>query len=115
MCLPLRTLVQGICSYLNGNATAEESEGTKKNLEHIDQELGASGHGLLDDQEVCRLEDDLAAVYCQLSATVRKLSLDLKRVDSRANLFSIYYGAAQRQSNGCNRNKTISYLHNLMF
>ncbi|XP_075887312.1 uncharacterized protein LOC142891556 [Nelusetta ayraudi] len=67
----VRTLVQGICSYLNGNATAEESEGTKKNLEHIDQEFGASGHGLLDDQEVCRLEDDLAAVYCQLSATVK--------------------------------------------
>lgn len=69
-----RTLVQSICSYLNGNATAEESEAAKKNLDLIDQELAASGHGLLDDQEVCQLEDDLAAAYCQLSSSVRKLS-----------------------------------------
>ncbi|XP_074513932.1 uncharacterized protein LOC141781883 [Sebastes fasciatus] len=67
----VRVLVQGICSYLGGKATAEESEGAKKNLDHIDQELGASGHGLLDDQEVHRLEDDLAVVYYQLGTAVR--------------------------------------------
>ncbi|KAI3355700.1 hypothetical protein L3Q82_004290 [Scortum barcoo] len=62
----VRVLVQGICSYLGGSATAEETEVAKKNLDSIDQELGASGHGLLDDQEVHRLEDDLAVVYYQL-------------------------------------------------
>ncbi|KAK9537225.1 hypothetical protein VZT92_004860 [Zoarces viviparus] len=67
----VRVLVQGICSYLGGSATAEESELAKKSLEHIDQELGASGHGLLDDQEVHRLEDDLAVVYYQLGTAVR--------------------------------------------
>ncbi|KAF1382896.1 hypothetical protein PFLUV_G00148570 [Perca fluviatilis] len=70
----VRVLVQGICSYLGGSATAEESEGAKKNLDHIDQELGASGHGLLDDQEVHRLEDDLAVVYYQLGTAVRAQS-----------------------------------------
>lgn len=75
VCLSLRVLVQGVCSYLSGNATAEESEVAKKNLEHIDQELGASGHGLLDDQEVRQLEDDLAAVYYQLGVAVRKFLL----------------------------------------
>lgn len=69
-----RTLAQSVCSYLNGIATAEESDVAKKHLDVIDQELAASGHGLLDDQEVCQLEDDLAAAYCQLSASVRKLS-----------------------------------------
>ncbi|XP_034741261.1 uncharacterized protein LOC117952814 [Etheostoma cragini] len=70
----VRVLVQGICSYLGDSATAEESEGAKKNLDHIDQELGASGHGLLDDQEVHRLEDDLAVVYYQLGTAVRAQS-----------------------------------------
>ncbi|XP_078030343.1 uncharacterized protein LOC144466809 [Epinephelus lanceolatus] len=70
----VRVLVQGICSYLGGNATAEESEQAKKNLDNIDQELGASGHGLLDDQEVHRLEDDLAVVYYQLGTAVRAQS-----------------------------------------
>ncbi|XP_031729844.1 uncharacterized protein LOC116398012 [Anarrhichthys ocellatus] len=70
----VRVLVQGICSYLGGGATAEESELAKKNLDHIDQELGASGHGLLDDQEVHRLEDDLAVVYYQLGTAVRAQS-----------------------------------------
>lgn len=73
----LRVLVQGICSYLGGSATAEETELAKKNLDNIDQELGASGHGLLDDKEVHQLEDDLAVVYYQLGTAVRKLSLDL--------------------------------------
>ncbi|KAG7240386.1 hypothetical protein INR49_026957, partial [Caranx melampygus] len=39
---------------------------TTQNLDHIDQELGASGHGLLEDREVHGLEDDLAVVYYQL-------------------------------------------------
>ena len=77
MCVVLRVLVQGICSYLGGNATAEETEVAKKNLDSIDQELGASNHGLLNDQEVHRLEDDLAVVYYQLGTAVRKLSVDL--------------------------------------
>lgn len=76
VCVELRVLVQGICSYLGGNATAEETEVAKKNLDHIDQELGTSGHGLLDDQEIHRLEDDLAVVYYQLGIAVRKLSLN---------------------------------------
>ncbi|XP_040056539.1 uncharacterized protein LOC120833489 [Gasterosteus aculeatus] len=70
----VRVVVQGICSYLGGSATAEESESARKNLDHIDQELGASGHGLLDDQEVHRLEDDLAVVYYQLGTAVRAQS-----------------------------------------
>ncbi|XP_038577111.1 uncharacterized protein LOC119904483 [Micropterus salmoides] len=70
----VRVLVQGICSYLGGSATAEETEVSKKNLDHIDQELGESGHGLLDDQEVHRLEDDLAVVYYQLGTAVRAQS-----------------------------------------
>ncbi|KAM7406914.1 hypothetical protein PAMA_002893 [Pampus argenteus] len=67
----VRVLVQGICSYLGGSATAEETDVAKKNLDHIDQELGASGHGLLDDKEVHQLEDDLAVVYYQLGTAVR--------------------------------------------
>lgn len=67
----VRVLVQSICSYLGGSATAEESAAAQKDLDHIDQELGASSHGLLDDQEVHRLEDDLAVVYYQLGAAVR--------------------------------------------
>ncbi|XP_044222222.1 uncharacterized protein LOC122992472 [Thunnus albacares] len=70
----VRVLVQGICSYLGGSATAEETEVAKKNLDQIDQELGASGNGLLDDQEVHRLEDDLAVVYYQLGTAVRAQS-----------------------------------------
>ncbi|XP_062258331.1 uncharacterized protein LOC133967115 [Platichthys flesus] len=70
----VRVLVQGICSYLGGSATAEEMDLAKKNLDHIDQELAASGHGLLDDQEVHRLEDDLAVVYYQLGTAVRAQS-----------------------------------------
>lgn len=88
MCVVLRVLVQGMCSYLGGSATAEETEVAKKNLDHIDQELGASGHGLLDDQEVHRLEDDLAVVYYQLGTAVRKLSLDLTHAVRRANFLS---------------------------
>lgn len=68
----LRVLVQGVCSYLGGSATAEEAEVVKKNLDHIDQELATSGHGLLEDQEVHRLEDDLAVVYYQLGTAVRR-------------------------------------------
>lgn len=67
----VRVLVQGICSYLGGSSTAEEAEVAKKNLDHIDQELGASGHGLLEDGEVHQLEDDLAVVYYQLGTAVR--------------------------------------------
>ncbi|XP_028993414.1 uncharacterized protein LOC114847634 isoform X2 [Betta splendens] len=70
----VRVLVQGICSYLGGGATAEETEVVRKNLDHIDQELGTSGHGLLEDQEVHWLEDDLAVVYYQLGTAVRAQS-----------------------------------------
>lgn len=75
VCVLLRVLVQGVCSYLGGNATAEETEVAKKNLDQIDQELGRSGNALLEDQEVHRLEDDLAVVYYQLGTAVRKLNL----------------------------------------
>lgn len=74
-----RVLVQGICSYLSGSATAEDAEVAKKNLGNIDQELGASCHGLLEDQEVQQLEDDLAVVYYQLGTAVRKLYLNERR------------------------------------
>ncbi|KAF7649166.1 hypothetical protein LDENG_00145790 [Lucifuga dentata] len=70
----MRVLVQGICSYLGSSATAEEAELVKKNLDQIDQELGASGHGLLEDQEVHQLEDDLTVVYYQLGTAVRAQS-----------------------------------------
>lgn len=94
MCVLLRVVVQGICSYLGGSATAEEAEAAKKNLDHIDQELGASGHGLLEDQEVHRLEDDLAVVYYQLGTAVRKVSLNLKHgvILSTAACLSGYFG-----------------------
>ncbi|XP_035798063.1 uncharacterized protein LOC118469385 isoform X1 [Amphiprion ocellaris] len=67
----VRVLVQGICSYLGGSSTSEEAEGAKKNLDHMDQELGASGGGLLEDPEVHQLEDDLTVVYYQLGTAVR--------------------------------------------
>ncbi|XP_030614191.1 uncharacterized protein LOC115800803 [Archocentrus centrarchus] len=70
----VRVLVQGICSYLGGSATPEETEMAKKNLDHIDQELGASSSGLLKDQEVRQLEDDLTVVYYQLGTAVRAQS-----------------------------------------
>lgn len=88
MCVVLRVLVQGICSYLGGSATAEETEVAKKNLDHIDQELGASGLGLLDDQEVHRLEDDLAVVYYQLGTAVRKLTHAVRRANFLSGLTS---------------------------
>lgn len=68
-----RVLVQGIGSYLGGSATPEETEMAKKNLDHIDQELGASSSGLLKEREVRQLEDDLTVVYYQLGTAVRKL------------------------------------------
>ncbi|XP_005745344.1 uncharacterized protein LOC102208094 [Pundamilia nyererei] len=70
----VRVLVQGICSYLGGSATQEETELAKKNLDHIDQELGATSYGLLKDQEVHQLENDLAVVYYQLGTAVRAQS-----------------------------------------
>ncbi|XP_035798064.1 uncharacterized protein LOC118469385 isoform X2 [Amphiprion ocellaris] len=66
----VRVLVQGICSYLGGSSTSEEAEGAKKNLDHMDQELGASGGGLLEDPEVHQLEDDLTVVYYQLGTAI---------------------------------------------
>ncbi|KAK7939656.1 hypothetical protein WMY93_002982 [Mugilogobius chulae] len=70
----VKVLVQGICSYLDGTSSTEEMEAVKKSLEQIDQELSASGQGLLDDREVHRLEDDLALVYNQLTTVVRAQS-----------------------------------------
>lgn len=70
----VRVLVQGICSYLSGSATADETEVVKKTLDHIDQELGASCQGLLEDKEVHQLEDDLAVVYYQLGIVVKAQS-----------------------------------------
>lgn len=70
----VRVLVQGVCSYLGGSATAEETELAKKNLDYIDLELGTSGQGLMNDEEVHRLEDDLAVVYYQLGTAVRAQS-----------------------------------------
>lgn len=70
----VKVLVQGICAYLDGSATAEEVDAVKKNLDHVDQELGVSGQGLLDDKEVHHLEDDLAVVYSQLGTAVRAQS-----------------------------------------
>ncbi|XP_072301143.1 uncharacterized protein [Eucyclogobius newberryi] len=70
----VKVLVQSICSYLDGRSSAEETEAVKKSLEHMDQELSASGQGLLDDREVHCLEDDLAVVYNQLTTAVRAQS-----------------------------------------
>lgn len=75
----VKVLVQGICSYLDGSASAEEIEAVKTNLELIDQELSAPGQGLLEDKEVHTLEDDLAVVYNQLSFMVRAQSDFTKR------------------------------------
>lgn len=75
----MRTLVEGICTYLGGSASAEETDLARKNLDYIDQELAAAGPGLLTDQEVHRLEDDLAVVYYQLGAVVRAQSEFTKR------------------------------------
>ncbi|KAM6970207.1 uncharacterized protein FYW47_005491 [Aplochiton taeniatus] len=70
----MRVVVQGVCSYLGGSATSEEADLAKKNLDNIDQELGVAGKGLLNDQEVHCLEDDLAVVYFQLGTAVRSQS-----------------------------------------
>ncbi|CAL8267316.1 unnamed protein product [Lota lota] len=67
----MRVLVQGICSYLGGGATQEEAALARKNLDYIDQELGAGNQGLFCDKEVHELEGDLAVVYYQLGAAVR--------------------------------------------
>lgn len=75
----VKVLVNGICSYLDGSASGDETEMVKKNLEHIDQELIASGQGLLKDKEVSTLEDDLTVVYYQLGTTVRAQSDFTKR------------------------------------
>ncbi|KAL0963585.1 hypothetical protein UPYG_G00308260 [Umbra pygmaea] len=75
----MRTLVEGICEYLGGRATAEETDLSRKNLDYIDQELGIPGQGLLTDQEVHRLEDDLAVVYYQLGTAVRAQAEFTKR------------------------------------
>lgn len=75
----VKVLVQGICSYLDGSASAEQTEMVKKNLEDIDQELSATGQGLLEDKEVHSLEDDLAVVYNQLGTAVRAQSDFTKR------------------------------------
>ncbi|KAG9271354.1 uncharacterized protein LOC125805065 [Astyanax mexicanus] len=67
----MRVLVEGICTYLNGNATSDDMDLVKKNLDHIDHEFSSFGPGLLTDQEVHCLENDLAVVYSQLGASVR--------------------------------------------
>ncbi|XP_056435841.1 uncharacterized protein LOC130373401 isoform X2 [Gadus chalcogrammus] len=67
----MRGLVQGISSYLGGGATQEEAALSRKNLDYIDQELGAGKQGLLLDKEVHELEGDLAVVYYQLGTAVR--------------------------------------------
>ena len=71
--LVIRGLVQGISSYLGGGATQEEAALSRKNLDYIDQELGAGKQGLLLDKEVHELEGDLAVVYYQLGTAVRTL------------------------------------------
>ncbi|XP_034429445.1 uncharacterized protein LOC117754584 isoform X1 [Hippoglossus hippoglossus] len=92
----VRVLVQGICSYLGGSASAEEMDLAKKNLDHIDQELGVSGHGLLDDQEVHRLEDDLAVVYYQLGTAVRAQS-DFTKKETEVFLQYVHDHRLERQ------------------
>lgn len=66
-----RVLVEGICSYLSGSANSDDLDLVKKNLDHIDHELSSFGPGLLTDEEVHCLENDLAVVYNQLGASVR--------------------------------------------
>ncbi|XP_069388849.1 uncharacterized protein [Paralichthys olivaceus] len=92
----VRVLVQGICSYLGGSATAEEMDLAKKNLDHIDQELGATGHGLLEDEEVHRLEDDLAVVYYQLGTAVRAQS-DFTKKETEVFLQYVHDHRLERQ------------------
>ncbi|KAI7808510.1 hypothetical protein IRJ41_006752 [Triplophysa rosa] len=67
----MRVLVEGVCAFLTGTASAEDTDQIKKNLDHIDNEVGSFGAGLLNDQEVHGLEDDLITVYNQLGATIR--------------------------------------------
>lgn len=67
----MRVVVEGICSYLGGNAGSDDVDLVKKNLDHIDRELNSFGPGLLTDEEVHRLEYDLVVVYNQLGASVR--------------------------------------------
>ncbi|XP_038224846.1 uncharacterized protein LOC119841454 [Dermochelys coriacea] len=66
----LRSLVLGVVAQLQGTATPEELEFVQRELELLDREL-AGGPGLLDDAEVGRCEDSVAAVYGQLGAAVR--------------------------------------------
>lgn len=67
----VRVFVEGVCAFLTGTASAEDTDQVKKSLDHIDNEIGSFGPGLLNDQEVHCLEDDLITVYNQLGATIR--------------------------------------------
>lgn len=67
----MRVLVEGVCASLTGTASADDTDQIKKSLDHIDNELGSFGAGLLNDQEVHSLEDDLITVYNQLGAAIR--------------------------------------------
>ncbi|KAJ8405940.1 hypothetical protein AAFF_G00308280 [Aldrovandia affinis] len=75
----LRGLAQSISSYLDGSSTPDELDVVKKNLDHIDQELGGGERGLLSDTEVHQLEGDLAAVFGHLGALVRARPAYTKR------------------------------------
>lgn len=75
----MRVLVEGICAYLSGSVTSDDMDLVKKNMDHIDHELSSFGPGLLTDQEVHCLEDDVVVVYNQLGATIRAQTEFTKR------------------------------------
>ncbi|XP_053878845.1 uncharacterized protein LOC128834252 [Malaclemys terrapin pileata] len=105
----LRSLVLGVVAQLQGTATPEELEFVRRELELLDREL-AGGPGLLDDAEVGRYEDCVAAVYGQLGAAVRAGSAHAPR-EKELFLQSCAQYELERQLLGlCRRAQGVSVL-----
>ncbi|KAJ6652302.1 hypothetical protein lerEdw1_012712, partial [Lerista edwardsae] len=66
----LRSLALGVVSHLQGAASPEELTFVRRELQRLEQEL-AEGPGLLEDAELGRCEDCVAAAFGQLCLAVR--------------------------------------------
>lgn len=66
----LRSLALGVASHLQGTASPEELTFVRRELQRLEQEL-AEGPGLLEDGQLGRCEDCVAAAFGQLCLAVR--------------------------------------------